>query len=76
MSDSMKVQGANDSPTADDSTTTRGDPGRRPRANKHDCTQPYDGRPLSSIDSETSPSAGWRATYAALDCSTRQHEER
>ena len=71
MSDTMKVQGANDSPTADDSTTTRGDPGRRPRANKHDCTQPYDGRPLSSIDSEHSPSTGWRGVYAAMGVGVR-----
>jgi len=76
MSDSMKAQRDKNSPTAGDPTTTRGDPGRRPRATKHDCTQPYNGRPLSSIDSETSPSAGWRATYTALSVSTRQHEER
>jgi len=72
MSDTMKAPAHKRTPTADeDNSTTRGDPGRRPRANKHDCTQPYDGRPLSSIDSEHSPSTGWRGVYAAMGVGVR-----
>ena len=76
MSDSMKAQGADDSPTATHETTTRGLLPGSPRAHKNDCTHTYADDPLNRIDSETSPSAGWRATYAAMDCSTRQHEGR